>query len=404
MAAKAACSCDWPIENPFSPSFFHDSTLKGSKLSRKRRLSPPNENGRFVLSLATAANFRALGLDDEGASEVLKRVGILAVDDLKVSFRVQEGVIEAVRGVSFRVPKGTTVALVGESDRANPWSRKPSWASCRKPATASTAAVFFFRSRCQAAAVGPATKPSISPDLIPMAKRDTPPAGTGYRSSFQEPMTSLCRPLHHRRSGRRSLALHRTCSAAALTEFTQEMLRLVGFPILARLAHLSVRIIRWIRQRAMIAMALVCRPALLIADELIHRPGRHHSSADLKLIRDLQSELQMAVLVIAHDLGVVANMAENRRGCTTANHGAGTRDHIFRNPQHPLSKALPRPCRGLIWGRAKDWCRSAKLNPMPIPLMAERGPWSEAGRSRGSASVGQRYFQSLHDPQQRHVR
>ena len=128
---------------------------------------------------------------------------------------------------------------------------------------------------------------------------------------FQEPMTSLS-PLHTigDQIGE-ALRLHRKVSKAEARSLTVEMLRLVGFPDPARaLTTYPFELSGGLRQRAMIAMALICRPALLIADEPTTALDVTHPGADPEADPDLQAELGMAVLLITHDLGVVANMAE----------------------------------------------------------------------------------------------
>ena len=122
------------------------------------------------------------------------------------------------------------------------------------------------------------------------------------------------------------------------------MLRLVGFPDPARaLRSYPFELSGGLRQRAMIAMALVCRPALLIADEPTTALDVTIQAQILKLVIELQHELGMAVLLITHDLGVVANVAEEivvmYRGEVVE---SGTLDDIFRHPEHPYLQALLR--------------------------------------------------------------
>jgi peptide/nickel transport system ATP-binding protein len=159
---------------------------------------------------------------------------------------------------------------------------------------------------------------------------------------FQEPMTSLS-PVHTvgDQVGE-ALRLHRDVSRAEATEITQDMLRLVGFPDPARArATYPFELSGGLRQRAMIAMALICRPALLVADEPTTALDVTIQAQILKLIRDLQAELDMAVLLVTHDLGVVANVAEEvvvmYRGRIVEQ---GPRDAIFQDPRHPYLKAL----------------------------------------------------------------
>src|SRR5262249_55245013 len=159
---------------------------------------------------------------------------------------------------------------------------------------------------------------------------------------FQEPMTSLS-PIHTvgNQIGE-ALHLHRKATAAEGRELVKDMLRLVGFPDPAKaLTTYPFELSGGLRQRAMIAMALICRPALLIADEPTTALDVTIQAQILKLIRDLQAELGMAVLIITHDLGVVANMAEE---IIVLYHGrvmeSGTLDHIFGQPTHPYLRAL----------------------------------------------------------------
>ena len=160
---------------------------------------------------------------------------------------------------------------------------------------------------------------------------------------FQEPMTSFS-PLHTigDQIGE-ALAVHADVSARRRSaQRTIEMLRMVEFPNPAEtIDSYPFELSGGLRQRAMIAMALICRPALLIADEPTTALDVTVQAQILKLIRDLQAELGMAVLLITHDLGVVANMAEE---VVVAHHGrvveAGTLDDIFMQPGHPYLKAL----------------------------------------------------------------
>jgi peptide/nickel transport system ATP-binding protein len=130
-----------------------------------------------------------------------------------------------------------------------------------------------------------------------------------------------------------ALRLHRRVTAEEAVELTEEMLRLVGFPDPKRAVRsYPFELSGGLRQRAMIAMALVCRPALLIADEPTTALDVTIQAQILKLIIELQHELSMAVLLITHDLGVVANVAEEivvmYRGEVME---SGTLDDIFRS-------------------------------------------------------------------------
>ena len=260
---------------------------------------------------------------------------LLTVDSLRIGFKLMEGSIEAVKGVSFRVPRGGTVALVGESGSGKSVVSQAIMGILPKIASVTGGSILF-------------DDPATPTPPVDIAKLDRDGAGMrsirGGRISiiFQEPMTALS-PLHTvgNQIGE-AVELHRDCSAAEVTDLTREMLKMVGFPDPERaLKTYPFELSGGLRQRAMIAMALVCHPALLIADEPTTALDVTIQAQILKLMRDLQQELGMAVLMITHDLGVVANMAEE---IVVMYHGEvmehGTLDHIFRDPRHPYLKAL----------------------------------------------------------------
>jgi peptide/nickel transport system ATP-binding protein len=168
---------------------------------------------------------------------------------------------------------------------------------------------------------------------------------------FQEPMTSLS-ALHtvgdqigeavQLHGSRLETPSGRKPDRKQAMEITQDMLRMVGFPDPKRaLRTFPFELSGGLRQRAMIAMALVCRPALLIADEPTTALDVTIQAQILKLMKDLQAELGMAMLMITHDLGVVANVAEEvvvmYRGKVVESGGI---DDIFRRAEHPYLKAL----------------------------------------------------------------
>ena len=260
---------------------------------------------------------------------------LLTVQDLRVSFDLPEGEIEAVRGVSFAVRPGSTLALVGESGSGKTVVSQAIMGILPKTARITGGAIRFEEPGHPGDVVDIA---ALDPDGAPMR------AIRGGRISiiFQEPMTSLS-PLHTIGDQvSEGLRLHRKCSSAEGRELTRDMLRIVGFPDPERaLKTYPFELSGGLRQRAMIAMALVCRPALLIADEPTTALDVTIQAQILKQIIDLQAELGMAVLIITHDLGVVANVAER---VVVMYNGevmeAGGLEDIFRNPQHPYLKAL----------------------------------------------------------------
>ena len=261
---------------------------------------------------------------------------LLNVSDLKVEFHVTEGIVRAVNGVSFRVPAGKTVALVGESGSGKSVVSQTIMGILPKSAKVTGGEINFRDPR----------DGSVTDLLTLDQDGEKMRSIRGGRISiiFQEPMTSLS-PLHTVGDQiSEALFLHREVTKAEGMELTADMLRLVGFPDpLRALRTYPFELSGGLRQRAMIAMALVCRPALLVADEPTTALDVTIQAQILKLINDLQSELQMAVLMITHDLGVVANVADE---IVVMYHGGvlerGSLDDIFRAPGHDYLRALLR--------------------------------------------------------------
>lgn len=261
---------------------------------------------------------------------------LLYVNDLKVEFHLTEGIVRAVDGVGFRVPAGKTVALVGESGSGKSVVSQTIMGILPKSAKVAGGEILF---------TDPQHNATI--DLLtlrPDGARMREIRGGRISIIFQEPMTSLS-PLHTVGDQiSEALLLHRDVNKQLGMELTSEMLRMVGFPNPNRaLRTYPFELSGGLRQRAMIAMALVCRPALLIADEPTTALDVTIQAQILKLMKDLQAELEMAVLMITHDLGVVANIADE---VVVMYHGRvlerGTLDDIFRSPGHDYLKALLR--------------------------------------------------------------
>ena len=262
---------------------------------------------------------------------------LLTVRDLAVEFKTPAGPLRAVDGVSFRVQAGSSTALGGESGSG-------------KSVTAQAILGILPRTASVVGGEMLLADPAQDGRMVDLAKLDA--AGPHYRAIrgnrisiiFQEPMTSLS-PLHTIGDQiSEALFLHRQMSRNDGKRSTVEMLDMVGFPDPRRAYDTyPFELSGGLRQRAMIAMALVCRPALLIADEPSTALDVTIQAQILKLIQDLQSELHMALLLITHDLGVVANVAEE---VAVMYHGrimeSGTLHDIFEDPQHPYLKALLR--------------------------------------------------------------
>ena len=302
---------------------------------------------------------------------------LLEVEGLVVDFRLhRQGVVRAVDGVSFTVPRGGTVALVGESGSGKSVIAQSVMRILPAPASITAGHAWLHGNgaeRIDTAALDAdgATMRSIRGARISMI--------------FQEPMTSLS-PLHTigDQIGE-AVLLHREASRAEAREQASEMLARVGFPDPRKaLRTYPFELSGGLRQRAMIAMALVCRPALLIADEPTTALDVTIQAQILALIRSLQDELGMAVLLITHDLGVVANVAED---VVVIYHGrvmeSGPVRELYRDPRHPYLRALMRAVPRI--GMPRD----ERLTPLREVerehgghLAARREPWPEGADTR----------------------
>jgi peptide/nickel transport system ATP-binding protein len=258
---------------------------------------------------------------------------LLRIENLGISFAIVGGPVHAVRNASFRVLPGKVTALVGESGSGKSVISQAVMGIL--PNTARVRGSILFDDPLTGKSTDILQLPRDGEDIRALR-------GSRIGKIFQEPMTSLS-PLHT--IGNQideALKIHSDLDAAEVKARTLEMLGLVGFPNPARAYGMySFELSGGLRQRAMIAMALLCRPALLIADEPTTALDVTIQAQILHLLRDLQSRLNMAMLLITHDLGVVANVADE---VVVIYHGeimeAGTVEDIFRRPQHPYLKGL----------------------------------------------------------------
>ena len=302
---------------------------------------------------------------------------LLNVRDLAIEFRLdRQGVLRAVDGVSFRIPEGGTVALVGESGSGKSVISQAIMGILPAPARVAGGQILFRDPAASGkAGVGFASPVDIAA-LDPDSRAMRNLRGGRISMIFQEPMTSLS-PLHTVGDQIAEAAmLHQEAGAGAgaARERAREMLARVGFPEPAKaLTTYPFELSGGLRQRAMIAMALVCRPALLIADEPTTALDVTIQAQVLELVQRLKAELGMAVLLITHDLGVVANMADE---LVVVYHGrvmeSGRIGDVFGSPRHPYLKALMRavPRIGMAAGE--------RLTPL-----------REVSRPAGSRSAGE---------------
>jgi microcin C transport system ATP-binding protein len=252
---------------------------------------------------------------------------LLAVRDLAVSFDAPGGEVRAVRGVSLDLDRGETLGLVGESGSGKSVTALSVLQLLPYPLARHPAGSIRFDGQELLGA----------PEAVLQRVR-----GARIGMVFQEPMTSL-NPLHvvEKQVGE-ALAVHRGLGRRAARARVVELLRLVGFPDAERrLGAYPHQLSGGQRQRVMLAMALANEPDLLIADEPTTALDVTIQAQLLRLLRDLQERLGMAMLVISHDLGVIRKVAGRvavmRDGEVVE---AGPAAEVFERPRHPYTRML----------------------------------------------------------------
>ncbi|HQS10450.1 MAG TPA: ABC transporter ATP-binding protein [Xanthobacteraceae bacterium] len=252
---------------------------------------------------------------------------LLSVQDLSVAFRRVGGDFLAVKNVSFDVAPGETVALVGESGSGKSVTALSVLKLLPYPAASHPTGKILFKGR----------------DLLTLPERDLRGVrGNDVTMVFQEPMSSL-NPLHtiSQQIGE-MLILHRGMGGTQVRERTLELLHEVGIPDPERrLSDYPHQLSGGQRQRVMIAMALANEPDLLIADEPTTALDVTVQAQILKLLKDLQARMGMAMLFITHDLGIVRKIAD--RVCVMSKGEIveqGGAEETFLHPKHPYTQAL----------------------------------------------------------------
>lgn len=259
---------------------------------------------------------------------------LISIRDLAVSFDGDAGRVDAVRGVSFDIPQGRTLAVVGESGSGKSVTANTILRLLSRRAHITKGGIFYREPR-----------DGLVTDITQLEADGTAMRalrGGRIAMIFQEPMTSLFPLTSVGDQVTEALMLHRRVTREEANKAAMEVFERVGFrDPQAMLKTYPFELSGGMRQRAMIAMALVCRPALLIADEPTTALDVTTQAQILALIKEIQAETGMAVLLITHDLGIVANMADEvvvmYRGEVMER---GSLEAIFRQPQHPYLRAL----------------------------------------------------------------
>jgi peptide/nickel transport system ATP-binding protein len=273
-------------------------------------------------------------------SEPLKAEPLLAVRNLKTYFAQDEGLVRAVDGVSFDVYPGRTLGVVGESGCGKSVTARSILRIVDRPGRIVEGEIRFRRTGADGGDGGVVDLATLAPNGAEMRSI----RGAEIALIFQEPMSSFS-PVHT--VGNQiveAIRLHQPVGRREARALTIEMLRRVGVSSPEqRVDQLAHQLSGGLRQRAMIAMALSCQPTLLIADEPTTALDVTTQTQILELMRQLQQEDGMAIMLITHDLGVVAAMATDVAVMYLGRVvEQGPVDAIFHAPRHPYTRALLR--------------------------------------------------------------
>jgi oligopeptide transport system ATP-binding protein len=252
---------------------------------------------------------------------------VLEVKDLYISFHTFAGEVKAIRGVSFDLLKGETLAIVGESGSGKSVTTKSIMRLLPEHNSEIKSGQILFEGK----------------DLTKLTDKQMQKIrGKDISMIFQDPMTSLNPTMKIGSQIMEPLIKHQNLSKTAARERAIELLKLVGIPKPEiRVDQYPHQFSGGMRQRVVIAIALACNPKVLIADEPTTALDVTIQAQILELMKDLQRKIDTSIIFITHDLGVVANVADR----VAVMYGGkiveiGTADEIFYNPQHPYTWGL----------------------------------------------------------------
>ncbi len=281
-----------------------------------------------------------------------ERGNLLEVKDLNLEFKTSRGILKALNGISFDVKRGEVFGIVGES-------------GCGKTVTGLSTLRLLPRS----ASITNGTVSFDGSNLLELSRSEMDHVRGGKIAMiFQDPSSSLNPVFTIGAQMRRVIRQHTDLNAKQADVRSHEMLDAVGLPDVKRVMRsYPHQLSGGQQQRVMIAMALSCRPQLLIADEPTTALDVTIQAQILKLLRDLQKQFDVSVILITHNLGVVAQtcdrMAVLYAGRVTE---IGTAQDIFNNPQHPYT-------RGLMNAIPKPGSRGQKMAAIPGTVPSDPG-------------------------------
>lgn len=251
---------------------------------------------------------------------------VLEVKDLEISFDTYAGTVRAIRNVSFDLYKGETLAIVGESGSGKSVTTRSIMGLLASNANIDKGEIIFKNS-----------------DIVKKSEKEMQKIrGKEIAMIFQDPMTSLDPTMPIGKQVAESLIIHNKVSKKEALASALELLNLVGIPNAEkRLKNYPHQFSGGQRQRIVIAIALICYPEVLIADEPTTALDVTIQAQILELMKDIQKKINTSIIFITHDLGVVANVADR----VAVMYGGriievGTAEEIFYNPQHPYTWGL----------------------------------------------------------------
>lgn len=260
----------------------------------------------------------------------MEKEKILEVDNLNVSFNTYAGEVKAVRGVSFELGKGETLAFVGES-------------GCGKTVTAKSILRLL---KPPFAVIKPESRIVCNgKDVLKMGEKELCEfRGDEVGMIFQDPMTSLNPTMTVGKQIMESLMIHKKLNKNAAREEAINMLKMVNIPSPEkRIDNYPHEMSGGMRQRVMIAIALACNPNVLIADEPTTALDVTIQAQIMDLMMELKTKMNTAIILVTHDLGVVANFADRIQVMYAGEVvERGTTKEIFNESRHPYTWALLR--------------------------------------------------------------
>lgn len=272
---------------------------------------------------------------------------LLEVNNLQTHFILDEGTVRAVDGVSLQVRRGQTLGVLGESGCGKSVTGYSILQLVRSPGRIVGGEIWFYQGVANGSGRPNAVSSAPALDLAacdPFGRQIREVRGAEIAMIFQEPMTSLDPVYTVGNQIGEAILHHEKVSKRTAQEMVMEMLDRVGLPQPDTLIHkYPHQLSGGMRQRVMIAMALVLRPSLLIADEPTTALDVTTEAQILELLKELQQEFGMAILFVTHDLGVIAEMAQEvivmYLGKVVEQAEIKT---LYRDPKHPYTQAMMR--------------------------------------------------------------